>query len=328
MNSFRAFRIFKDGDQVAGRVVETTLDELTPGDVVVKVAYSGVNYKDALAATTPRIIRNFPRIGGIDAAGIVVSSTDSRFREGDQVIATSYEIGVSNDGGYAEYMRVPGEWVVPLPSGLSLLEAMTLGTAGFTAALAIIRLEHNGLRPGHGPVAVTGATGGVGGIAISLLEGLGYKVTAITGKDSEGDYLRRLGAHEVLSRHGIQFTDRPIEHAQWAAAVDAAGGELLSWLVKTTTGWGGVASTGLTGGIDLKLTVIPFILRGVSLIGIDSVTCPMDIRKDVWRRLATDMKRDLVPMVREIALDGLPDAFATLASGNARGRFVVRIPPS
>ena len=329
MNSkFRAFRIFKDSEQIAGRVVEMTVDELTPGDVVIRAAYSSVNYKDALAATTPRIIRTFPRIGGIDAAGTVVSSTDSRFKEGDQVIATSYEIGVGNDGGYSEYLRVPGDWVVPLPAGLTLFESMALGTAGFTAALAIMRLEHNGLRPGHGPVAVTGATGGVGGIAISLLEGLGYKVTAITGKDGEHEYLQKLGAHDVLSRHAIKFTDRPIEHGQWAAAVDAAGGQLLSWLVKSTTPWAGVASTGLTGGIDLSLTVIPFILRGVSLIGIDSVTCPMDIRTDVWRRLATDMKRDLSAMVREITLDGLPDAFATLASGNARGRFVVKIAPS
>ena len=323
---FRAFRIFKDGDQIAGRVVETTLDELTPGDVVIRAAYSSVNYKDALAATGPRIIRTFPRIGGIDVAGTVVSSTDPRFHEGDNVIATSYEIGVGNDGGYSEYVRVPADWVVPMPSGLTLRESMALGTAGFTAALAVMRLEHNGMRPGHGPVAVTGATGGVGGIAISLLAGLGYQVTAITGKESEREYLQKLGAHQVLSRHSIEFTDRPIEHGQWAAAVDAAGGDLLSWLVKSTTAWGGIASTGLTGGIDLKLTVIPFILRGVSLIGIDSVTCPMEIRTEVWRRLATDMKRDLSMMVREIGLEQLPDAFATLAGGRALGRFVVRIP--
>ena len=321
----RAFRIFNENGQIGGRVVETTLEELTPGDVVVKAAYSSVNYKDALAATSSRIIRTFPRIGGIDVAGTVVSSTDPRYRDGDQVIVTSYELGVGNDGGYAEYVRVPADWVVPLPAGLTLRESMVLGTAGFTAALAVIRLEHNGLRPGQGPVAVTGATGGVGGVAISILEGLGYQVSAITGKENERDYLKALGAHEILSRHTIQFTDRPIEHAQWAGVVDAAGGDLLSWLVKTTTAWGGIASTGLTGGIDLKLTVIPFILRGVSLIGIDSVTCPMDIRKNVWHRLATDMKRDLTPMVREITLDELPQAFATLASGQARGRFVVRI---
>ena len=325
MKPFRAFRIFNENGQIGGRVVETTVEELTPGDVVVKAAYSSVNYKDALAATTPRIIRTFPRIGGIDVAGTVVSSTDPRYRDGDQVIVTSYELGVGNDGGYAEYVRVPADWVVPLPQGLTLRESMILGTAGFTAALSVIRLEHNGLRPGQGPVAVSGATGGVGGVAISILKGLCYQVTAITGKENERDYLRTLGANEILSRHTIQFTDRPIEHAQWAGVVDAAGGDLLSWLVKTTTAWGGVASTGLTGGIELKLTVIPFILRGVSLIGIDSVTCPMEIRKDVWQRLATDMKRDLTPMVREITLDELPHAFATLASGQARGRFVVRV---
>jgi NADPH2:quinone reductase len=325
MESFRAFRIFNEGGNIAGRIVQTTLDELTAGEVVLKAAYSSVNYKDALAATGPRIIRTFPRIGGIDVAGTVVSSSDGRFKEGDNVIATSYEIGVGNDGGYAEYVRVPADWVVPLPAGLTLRQSMEYGTAGFTAALAIIRLEHNGLTPDHGPVAVTGSTGGVGGIAIALLAGMGYTVTAITGKDSERDYLVKLGAHDVLSRHTIAFTDRPIEHGQWAAAVDAAGGDLLSWLVKTTTAWGGIASTGLTGGIDLKLTVIPFILRGVSLIGIDSVTCPMDIRKDVWRRVATDMKRDLALMVREITLDELPQAFETLAAGQARGRFLVRI---
>ena len=321
----RAFRIFNDGGRVAGRVGETAVDDLTPGEVVIRTAYSSVNYKDALAATTSRIIRTFPRIGGIDASGTVVSSTDPRFREGDEVIATSYEIGVGNDGGYAEYMRVPAGWVVPLPSGLTLRDAMVFGTAGFTAALSIMRLEHNGLAPGAGPIAVTGATGGVGGVAIAALAALGYTVTAITGKEDERDYLRRLGASEVLSRHSIPFSDRPIESARWAAAVDAAGGDLLSWLVKTTEPWGGIASTGLTGGMDLKLTVIPFILRGVSLIGIDSVTCPMDIRQKTWQRLASDMKSALSVAVREIGLDELPDAFATLAEGRAKGRFVVRI---
>lgn len=321
----KAFRIFKDEGQVAGRVVETTVDELTPGDVVIKAAYSSVNYKDALAATTTRIIRDFPRIGGIDVSGTVVSSRDPRFREGEQVVVTGYELGVGNDGGYAEYVRVPADWVVALPSGLTLREAMTFGTAGFTAALAIMRLEHNGLTPARGAVAVTGSTGGVGGVAIAALAGLGYTVTAITGKDDEHEYLKGLGASDVRSRQSIQFSDRPIEHAQWAAAVDAAGGDLLSWLVKATAAWGGVASTGLTGGIDLRLTVIPFILRGVSLIGVDSVTCPMDIRMKVWQRLATDMKKGLGVKVQEIGFDELPTAFATLAAGQARGRFVVRI---
>ena len=327
MEKFRAFRIFNDAGRIQGRVVEATLDQLTPGEVVIKAAYSSVNYKDALAATGPRIIRTFPRIGGIDVAGRVAASSDARVREGDEVIVTGYDLGVANDGGYAGYVRVPADWVVPLPAGLTLRESMVLGTAGFTAALAIMRLEHIGLSPSRGRVAVTGSTGGVGGIAIAALGGLGYTVTAITGKEQERDYLQRLGASEVMSRHTIQFTDRPIEHATWAAAVDAAGGDLLSWLVKTTQPWGGIASTGLTGGTELRLTVIPFILRGVSLIGIDSVTCPMDIRRQVWQRLATDMKRDLSAMVREIPLDELPQAFATLASGQARGRFLVRIEP-
>ena len=322
----RAFRIFNEDGKISGRVVETTVDELTPGEVVIKAAYSSVNYKDALAATGDRIIRKFPRIGGIDVAGVIESSSDARYRAGDKVVVTGYGLGVENDGGYAEFVRVPADWIVPLPDGLTLFESMALGTAGFTAALAVMRLEQMGVRPVRGPVAVTGSTGGVGSVAVAALSRLGYTVTAITGKDTEHDYLRSLGAADILSRHTIEFSARPIESSRWAAAVDAAGGDLLSWLVKTTHPWGGVASTGLTGGIDLHLTVIPFILRGVSLIGIDSVTCPMNIRRDVWRRLATDMKPPNLPsMIREIPLDGLPEAFATLANGQARGRFVVRL---
>jgi acrylyl-CoA reductase (NADPH) len=325
MTSFKAFRIFNEDGTIAGRVIDTALDELTPGDVVIRAAYSSVNYKDALAATGSKIIRQFPRIGGIDVAGVVESSSDARFREGDEVIVTGYGLGVENDGGYAEFVRVPGDWIVALPAGLTLFDAMALGTAGFTAALAIRRLEQNGLTPDRGPVATTGSTGGVGSVAVAALSRLGYKVTAITGKDGEREYLQRLGASDVMSRHTIEFSPRPIESSRWAAAVDAAGGDLLSWLVKTTQPWGGVASTGLTGGIDLRLTVIPFILRGVSLIGIDSVTCPMEIRRDVWQRFATDMKPpDLRAMVREITLEGLPDAFTTLVNGEARGRFVVK----
>jgi len=325
--AFKAFRIFNEGAAIAGRVVEAAIDELTPGDVVIRAAYSSVNYKDALAATgTGKIIRQFPRIGGIDVSGTVESSSDARFRGGDKVIVTGYGLGVENDGGYSEFVRVPGDWIVALPDGLTLFDGMALGTAGFTAALAITRLEQNGLTPDGGPVAVTGSTGGVGSVAVAALSRLGYKVTAITGKDGERDYLQRLGAADVMSRHTIEFSARPIESSRWAAAVDAAGGDLLSWLVKTTQPWGGVASTGLTGGIDLRLTVIPFILRGVSLIGIDSVTCPMEIRRDVWRRLATDMKPpDLRTMAREIPLAGLPDAFTTLVDGQARGRFVVNL---
>ena len=325
MERFRAFRIYSIDGRVEGRVVDASLDELSAGQVVIKAAYSSVNYKDALAATGPRIIRTFPRIGGIDVSGTVASSSDPRFRKGDAVIVTGYDMGVGTDGGFAEYVRVPAEWVVPLPPGLTLRESMVLGTAGFTTGLAIVRLERNGLRPGAGPVAVTGATGGVGGTAVGALAGLGYQVTAITGKDDQHDYLRQLGASVVMSRRNIEFTDRPIEHALWGSAIDAAGGALLSWLVKTTRAWGAIASAGLTGGTELPLTVIPFILRGVSLIGIDSVTCPMDIRLEVWRRLGTDMKRATSVTAREIDLHDLPAAFETLATGGARGRFVVRL---
>ena len=331
MATFKAFRIFNDDGTISGRIVETTLDELTPAvdarEVVIKAAYSSVNYKDALAATGKgKILRRFPLIGGIDVAGTVVSSDDSRFREGEAVVVTGYDLGVANDGGFAEYVRVPSDWVVPLPDGLTLFDAMALGTAGFTAALAIVRLERNGLTPGRGPVAVTGATGGVGSIAVAALSRLGHPVTAITGKDHEQAYLRELGATEVLSRSTLQLGSKPLEKATWAGAVDAAGGDLLAWLVRTTNSWGSVASTGLTGGTDLHLTVMPFILRGVSLLGVDSVACPMDLRREVWRRLATDMKPpQLASIAREISLEGLPGAFETLLGGRARGRFVVKV---
>jgi NADPH2:quinone reductase len=327
MNSFRAFRIFNDSGQIRGRIVDATLDELTPGEVVIEAAYSCVNYKDALAATgTGKILRRFPLVGGIDVSGVVASSTDDRFRVGDPVLVTGYDLGVANDGGYAGYVRVPADWVVPVPDGLTLFEAMALGTAGFTAALAVMRLQQMGTVPARGPVAVTGATGGVGSVAVAALSRLGYSVTAITGKDDEHMYLRWLGASDVMSRTTLEMGTRPLEKAMWAGAVDAVGGDLLAWLVRTTIHWGNVASTGLAGGTDLHLTVMPFILRGVSLLGVDSAACPMNIRRDVWRRLATDMKPpNLASMVREITMERLPDAFATLLAGGARGRFVVNV---
>lgn len=328
MSTFKAFRIANEDGKIRGSVVNATLDELTPGDVVIEASYSSVNYKDALAGTgTGKILRRFPLIGGIDVAGVVASSTDSRFRQGDEVLVTGYDLGVANDGGYAAYVRVPADWVVPLPRGLTLFEVMALGTAGFTAGLSVLRLERNGLRPANGKVVVTGSTGGVGSIAIAALARLGYDVTAITGKDDAHDYLRQLGARDVLSRTTLEIGTRPLEKARWAAAVDAVGGEMLAWLTRTTDHWGGIASTGLTGGVDVHTTVMPFILRGVSLIGIDSVGCPMEIRTEVWRRLATDMKpQALQTVAREISLDdGLHAAFSTLLSGAARGRFVVNL---
>ena len=327
MDSFRALRIVNDDGRIHGDLVTATLDELSGGDVVIKAAYSSVNYKDALAATgAGKILKKFPLIGGIDVSGTVIASQDARFREGDPVLVTGYDLGVGSDGGFAGVVRVPGEWVVPLPPELSLRDAMVYGTAGFTAALAVVRLEQNGLRPGIGPVAVTGATGGVGSIAVGALSRRGYEVTAITGKDDAHEYVRGLGAARVLPRGQIDFGTRPLEKATWAGAVDAAGGDLLAWLVRTAAPWGGVASTGLTGGTNLSLTVLPFILRGVSLIGVDSVTCPMDVRLETWRRLATDLRPAALDSVgHDITLDDLPAAFDTLLKGQARGRYVVNL---
>ncbi len=327
MDTFRAFRIVNEDGRIYGAIVNATLAELSAGDVLIKASYSSVNYKDALAATgTGKILRRFPLIGGIDVAGVVASSADSRFREGDEVLVTGYDLGVANDGGYAGYVQVPAGWVVAMPRGLTAFEAMALGTAGFTAGLAIVRLQQNGLRPQNGTVVVTGSTGGVGSIAVAGLARLGYDVAAITGKEEAHEYLRQLGAREVLSRGTLEMGTRPLEKARWAGAVDAVGGDMLAWLTRTTDAWGSIASTGLTGGVELHTTVMPFILRGVSLIGIDSVSCPMEIRTEVWRRLATDMKpNNLAAIAKEISLDGLPDAFATLLAGKARGRFVVNV---
>ena len=327
MTTFRAYRIVNDEGRIHGTFVDATLDELTPGDVVIRAAYSSVNFKDALAATgSGRILKRFPLIGGIDVAGTVESSSDGRFRAGDSVIVTGYDLGVAQDGGYAQYVRVPAAWIVPLPPGLTLFEAMALGTAGFTAALAIVRLEQLGLRPGEGPVAVTGATGGVGSIAIGSLARRGYEITAITGKDRERDYLQNLGANQVLLRSQLEMGTRPLEKATWAGAIDAVGGDMLAWLTRTTNYWGSIASCGLAGGTDLHTTVMPFILRGVSLVGIDSVMCPMDLRREVWNRLATDLKpAGLRSIAHEIPLEGLPDAFTTLLNAAARGRHVVRL---
>jgi len=327
MERFRALRIFSDDNRVHSALVDATLDELGGGEVVIKAAYSSVNYKDALAATgTGKILRRFPLIGGIDVAGVVASSADARFREGDEVLVTGYDLGVNNDGGYAGCVRVPASWVVPIPRGLTAFEAMALGTAGFTAGLSIVRLEQNGLRPQNGTVVVTGSTGGVGSIAVAGLARLGYDVAAITGKEDAQEYLQQLGAREVLSRSTLEMGTRPLEKARWAGAIDAVGGDMLAWLTRTTDAWGGIASTGLTGGVEIHTTVMPFILRGVSLIGIDSVSCPMEIRSEVWRRLATDMKpSSLTAIAKEIPLEGLPDAFATLLAGKARGRFVVNV---
>jgi NADPH2:quinone reductase len=327
MTPFRAFRVFDDQGAVRGRVVEATLDELSGGEVVIAASYSSVNYKDALGATgAGKIIRRFPLVAGIDVAGTVESSSSPRVRAGDEVLVTGYDLGVGHDGGYAQYVRVPADWVVPIPPGLSAFEAMAIGTAGFTAAMSIAELERNGVTAGSGRVIVTGATGGVGSMAVQCLAAMGYTVTALTGKDAEHEYLRSIGASDILPRSAVQPSTRPLEKATWAAAVDPVGGETLAWLLRSMAYRGVVAVSGLTGGTSVQTTVIPFILRGVRLIGIDSAMCPMDERVEIWRRLAGDMKPTAIPAtVREIGLADLPDAFETLKSGAARGRFVVNV---
>lgn len=328
MNKFKSLRVFEDNKVISARVGDITLDDLSAGSVVFKVACSSVNYKDALAATGAggKIIRRYPLVGGIDAAGTVVASDDARFKAGDEVICTSYDMGVAHDGGYAEYCRVPGEWIVPLPQGLSLYEAMALGTAGYTAGLAIELLEMNGLAPANGKVLVNGATGGVASLAIDMLAGLGHAVTAVTGKDGEHDFLKKIGAAEVLARSAIDPGSRPLEKSLWAAAFDSVGGDQLAWLTRTMQQSGLIASFGNAGGIELKTTVLPFILRGVRLIGVDSAATPMPLRRKVWGRLASDLKpRHLADIAHAIALDALPDYFQKMLKGGIRGRAVVKI---
>ncbi|MBM3342874.1 MAG: oxidoreductase [Betaproteobacteria bacterium] len=328
MSNFKAYRIFNENNKIAGRISDLTLDDLKPGEVVFKNHFSSVNYKDALAATGSggKIIRSYPLVGGIDASGVVESSTDARFKPGDSVICTSYDFGVGHDGGFAQYCRVPAAWVVPLPQGLSFYEAMVLGTAGYTAGLAVALLELNGMAPANGKVLVNGATGGVASLAIDMLAGKGYDITAITGKDSEHAFLQKLGAKEILSRASLDMGARPLEKSIWAAAFDSVGGDQLSWLTRTMNQQGLIASFGNAGGIELKTNVLPFILRGVRLIGVDSAATPMPLRQNVWQRLATDLKpRHLADIANLITLADLPGYFEKMLKGGIRGRAVVRM---
>ncbi|CAG0980411.1 partial acrylyl-CoA reductase (NADPH), partial [Rhodocyclaceae bacterium] len=274
-----------------------------------------------------RIIRRFPCVGGIDLAGTVIESRDPRFAAGDSVVATSYDIGVAHHGGYAEVARVPADWVLRLPAGRTLQEAMSLGTAGFTAGLAVARMEHDGLKPANGPVVVSGATGGVGSIAIQILAGLGYHVVALTGKEQETDYLKGLGAKEVMLRQSLDLAKiKPLGSETWAGAVDNLGGDVLSWMASTMKIGGTLASIGLAAGFQFNTTVMPFILRGVSLLGIDSVNCPMAQRAEVWRRLGGDMKpAHLAALTRTIGFDELPGVFDDFIQAKIKGRVVVRI---
>lgn len=327
MEHAKSYRIFNENNKIEGRIVDVPVADIGHGEVVFKTAYSSVNFKDALAATgVGKVIRKFPLIGGIDAAGTVMSSSDARFKPGDEVICTSYDMGVAHDGGYAEVCRVPADWVVPLPPGLTLLDAMALGTAGYTAGLAMELLELNGLAPNNGKVLVNGATGGVASLVIDMLAAKSYSITAVTGKAAEHDFLRSLGVAEILNRATIDFGSRPLEKPLWAAAFDSVGGDQLAWLTRTLQPQGLIASFGNAGGIDLKTTVLPFILRGVRLIGVDSAATPMPLRRRVWGRLASDLKpRHLGAITQVISLTDLPEYFGRMLQGGTRGRAVLRI---
>ncbi len=328
MGKFRAFRVHQRNGKLHGAVETVSLDGLADGEVVMRVQYSSVNYKDALAATGKgKILRKFPINAGIDAAGVVETSTDARYRPGDRVLVTGFELGVAHDGGYAEYCRVPADWVIPLPAEMDTRTAMALGTAGFTAALCIDRMEHNGLKPENGPVVVTGATGGVGCIAIDMLANRGYEAVAVTGKAAEHDFLKSLGAAEILDRHSIALDGPPLEKGRWAGAIDNAGGDYLAWLTRTTLPWGSIASVGLAAGDQLNTTVMPFILRGVSLLGITSSGCPPEWRAPLWQKMATSLAPDHLDLIvtREARLEELPEIFDTMLAGGARGRTIVKI---
>lgn len=329
MQPFHALVVNKEEDEFSIEIQKLTLQDLPEGEVLIRVHYSGVNYKDSLAAIpNGNIVTKYPFVPGIDLAGVVVSSEDSRFQEGDEVIATSYEIGVSHFGGYSEYARIPAKWVVPLPKGLSLKEAMIIGTAGFTAALSVQRLEENRVTLEKGAVLVTGATGGVGSFAVSILSTLGFKVEASTGKESEQAYLKQLGATSIISREEVfDGKIRALGKQKWAAAIDPVGGEQLASLLSQIYYGGSVAASGLTGGTKLPTTVFPFILRGINLLGIDSVNCPMETRLELWDRLATDFKpANLEQFIQEeVTLEQLPTVLPTLLKGQARGRILVKL---
>ena len=327
MKSFKAYKLTEADKKIRAEFVDCTLDELDPGDVVVRVAYSDVNYKDALAATGKgRILRRPSCIGGIDFSGTVVSSTDPRFTKGDAVLAAGFDLGVAHHGGYAEYARVPADWLTKLPQGMTLWDAMAFGTAGFTAGIAIVRMEHNGLKPANGPVIVSGATGGVGSIAISSLAKLGYHVVALTGKAAEAEWLKKLGAKEVKLRSELDLTKiKPLDKAIWAGAVDNLGGEVLAWMASTMKVNGVIAAIGLAASANLNTTVMPFILRGASLLGINSTDSPSaELRLEVWRRLATDLRPPLLKdLVQTVPFERLPTGFDRFINAQVRGRVVV-----
>jgi putative YhdH/YhfP family quinone oxidoreductase len=331
---FRAFRIHADthggAQDVSGHragIEDVALDDLSPGEVVIKAAYSSVNYKDALAGTgTGRILRRYPLVGGIDVAGNVVASTIPTFREGDAVLCTGSGLSETRDGGYSDYVRLEAANTIALPAGLSLREAMILGTAGFTAALALLRMRMNGQTPEMGPIVVTGASGGVGMLAIDILTRAGYEAHAITGKLEQLDFLTMLGARQVLSRHDLHWGQRPLENTLWAGAIDSVGDEMLAALTRVIKPYGNIACCGLAGGTALVTTVMPLIIRGVSLLGIASAGTPRPQRETVWQHLGQNWKPAHLDAIctREVTLDELPQVFPGMLAGGSFGRTLVK----
>jgi acrylyl-CoA reductase (NADPH) len=323
--SFNAYRIVREGEGFQGRIVKLPFSALPPGDVLIKVDYSSMNYKDALSATgNPGVTRKYPHIPGIDAAGTVAESTTGAFKTGDAVLVTGYDLGMDTDGGYAEYCRIPAGWVVPLPKGLDLRESMIIGTAGFTAALGIRHMLHNGLAPEKGPVLVTGAAGGVGSVAVSILAKLGFQVTAASDL-TQTDYLKEIGATEVISWETLNAeSPKAMLKEQWAGAYDTVGGKTLENVIKSIRYLGVIANCGMVGGGTISTSVFPFILRGIKLLGTDSVQCPMDERLKVWEKLAGEWKPTcLERLVKTITLDDLDDAIRTILKGKSTGRTLV-----
>ena len=328
MSTFKAFRINQVEKEILAGFQQLTVDDLTDGEVTIDVKWSGINFKDVLAATgKAKILRQYPLNGGIDLSGVVSSSTDSRYKEGDEVLVAGCGLSETADGGYSEVARIKGDCIVPLPKGINLKEAMVLGTAGFTAAMAVARMETNGQVPDDGPILVTGATGGVGSIAIDILASRGYDVTAFTGKKDQYDFLRQLGANDFIDRNDIEMGDRPLERATWGGAVDNAGGNTLAWITRTVKPWGNIASIGLVDDFKLNTTVMPFILRGVSLLGINSIEMPNEIRSDLWSRLGGDLKPKHLDKIvtREIEFDKLTETFDNYLDGSNVGRTIVKI---
>lgn len=327
MEKFKAYRLTEVDKKIQAGFVECTLEELDPGELVVRVAYSDVNYKDALAATGKgRILLRPSCIGGIDLAGTVVSSSVPQFAKGDAVLAVGKLLGVKHHGGYAEYARIPAAWAVKLPRGMTLWDAMAFGTAGYTAGLAIAKMELNGLKPANGPVVVDGATGGVGSIAIAALARLGYEVTALTGKEGESAWLKQLGAKEILLRQSLDLAKiKPLDRATWAGAVDNLGGDVLAWMASTMKFNGVIASIGLAASHSLNTTVMPFILRGASLLGINSTDAPSpELEREVWGRLATDMRPPMLKdMARTVPFAALPGVFDDFINAKVTRRVVV-----